>query len=29
MAHSASTPHGKQAHYAVPQPMPWPVMGSA
>jgi len=28
MAHSAST-HGKQAHYAVPQPMPWPVMGSA
>ena len=27
MAHSAST-HGKQAHYAVPQPMPWPVMGS-
>jgi cytochrome c oxidase subunit 3 len=28
MAHSAST-HGKQAHYSVPQPMPWPVMGSA
>jgi cytochrome c oxidase subunit III len=28
MAHSVST-HGKQAHYAVPQPMPWPVMGSA
>src|SRR5512134_3113336 len=28
MAHGATT-HGKQAHYAVPQPMPWPVMGSA
>jgi cytochrome c oxidase subunit 3 len=28
MAHSAST-HGKQAHYAVPEPMAWPVMGSA
>jgi cytochrome c oxidase subunit 3 len=28
MAQNAST-HGKQAHYAVPQPMPWPVMGSA
>jgi cytochrome c oxidase subunit 3 len=28
MAHSASTP-AKQAHYSVPQPMPWPVMGSA
>jgi cytochrome c oxidase subunit 3 len=29
MAHGASTTtHGKQAHYAVPQPMPWPVMGS-
>src|SRR5574341_1561541 len=28
MAQSAST-HGKQAHYSVPQPMPWPVMGSA
>ncbi len=30
MAHSASTtPHGRQQHYAVPQPMPWPIMGSA
>jgi cytochrome c oxidase subunit III len=32
MAHSATTrapTHGKQAHYSVPQPMPWPVMGSA
>jgi cytochrome c oxidase subunit 3 len=28
MAQSAST-HGKQAHYAVPEPMAWPVMGSA
>jgi cytochrome c oxidase subunit 3 len=28
MAHSAST-HGKQAHYSVPQPMAWPVMGAA
>ena len=28
MAQSASA-HGKQAHYAVPQPMAWPVMGSA
>jgi cytochrome c oxidase subunit 3 len=28
MAHSASS-HGKQAHYAVPEPMAWPVMGSA
>src|ERR1700716_3153601 len=32
MAHaastSASTPRGRQ-HYAVPQPMPWPIMGSA
>jgi cytochrome c oxidase subunit 3 len=28
MAQTASS-HGKQAHYAVPQPMPWPVMGSA
>src|ERR1700741_998784 len=28
MAQSASTP-GKQAHYAVPEPMAWPVMGSA
>jgi hypothetical protein len=32
MAHGAShTPaaHGRQTHYAVPQPMPWPIMGSA
>ena len=30
MAHSApTTPHGRQQHYAVPQPMPWPIMGSA
>ena len=29
MAHGATTTHGKQAHYAVPQPMAWPVMGSA
>jgi cytochrome c oxidase subunit III len=21
--------HGRQSHYAVPQPMPWPIMGSA
>ena len=28
MAQSAST-HGRQAHYSVPQPMPWPIMGSA
>ena len=27
MAHAS--PHGKQAHFSVPQPMPWPVMGSA
>jgi cytochrome c oxidase subunit 3 len=27
MAHSAGT-HDRQAHYAVPQPMPWPIMGS-
>ena len=32
MAHSAPhTPaaHGRQTHYSVPQPMPWPIMGSA
>jgi len=32
MAHSAPhapAPHGRQTHYAVPQPMPWPIMGSA
>ncbi|HEX9396377.1 MAG TPA: cytochrome c oxidase subunit 3 [Burkholderiales bacterium] len=28
MAHSASTTEGRQSHYAVPQPMPWPIMGS-
>src|SRR5574342_335241 len=28
MAHSAST-SGRQQHYAVPQPMPWPIMGSS
>jgi cytochrome c oxidase subunit III len=32
MAHSPATspatPHVRQAHYAVPQPMPWPIMGS-
>ena len=27
MAHSAGT-QGRQAHYYVPQPMPWPIMGS-
>jgi cytochrome c oxidase subunit III len=29
MAHGETTTHGGQAHYAVPQPMPWPIMGSA
>jgi len=30
MAHSASTTtEGRQQHYHVPQPMPWPIMGSA
>ena len=30
MAHSATpaTATGRQTHYAVPQPMPWPIMGS-
>jgi cytochrome c oxidase subunit III len=33
MAHSAHTPSasaadGRQQHYSVPQPMPWPIMGS-
>jgi cytochrome c oxidase subunit 3 len=28
MAQGATT-HGRQAHYSVPDPMPWPVMGSA
>jgi cytochrome c oxidase subunit III len=27
MAHGAGTT-GRQQHYAVPQPMPWPIMGS-
>ena len=29
MAHSASTTPTARQHYSVPQPMPWPVMGSA
>ena len=31
MAHSASTPPQRpgRRHYAVPQPMAWPIMGSA
>jgi cytochrome c oxidase subunit 3 len=30
MAHGASTTtEGRQQHYHVPQPMPWPIMGSA
>jgi cytochrome c oxidase subunit III len=32
MAHSApnvAAAHGRQTHYSVPQPMPWPIMGSA
>src|SRR5687767_1611479 len=30
MAHSApTTPGERQQHYAVPQPMAWPIMGSA
>ena len=29
MAHAESTTHGERTHYAVPQPMPWPIMGSA
>jgi cytochrome c oxidase subunit 3 len=33
MAHSAHTPsasaaQGRQPHYSVPEPMPWPIMGS-
>ncbi len=30
MAHGASTTtaHGRQTHYAVPEPMAWPIMGS-
>jgi len=28
MAHAESTTRGRQTHYAVPQPMPWPIMGS-
>jgi cytochrome c oxidase subunit 3 len=29
MAQSAPTTHGgRQQHYAVPQPMPWPIMGA-
>ena len=26
---SAATSHERQAHYAVPAPMPWPIMGAA
>jgi cytochrome c oxidase subunit 3 len=29
MAHSAATSHDRQAHYSVPAPMPWPIMGAA
>ena len=29
MAQSATTTSQRQAHYAVPAPMPWPIMGSA
>lgn len=28
-AHHAPAAHGRQTHYAVPQPMSWPIMGSA
>jgi cytochrome c oxidase subunit 3 len=28
MAHAEPTAHGRQAHYAVPAPMPWPILGS-
>ena len=28
MAHAESSTHGRQAHYSVPQPMPWPILGS-
>jgi cytochrome c oxidase subunit III len=27
-AHSPATVHEHQVHYSVPQPMPWPIMGS-
>jgi cytochrome c oxidase subunit III len=29
MAQSATTTPQRQAHYAVPSPMPWPIMGAA
>jgi cytochrome c oxidase subunit III len=29
MAHSAPTSTARQQHYAVPNPMPWPIMGSS
>jgi len=29
MAHSPATTQARQQHYAVPQPMPWPIMGSS
>ena len=28
MEQGASTTTTRQAHYYVPQPMPWPIMGS-
>ncbi len=29
MAHASTTsPTARQGHYYVPQPMPWPIMGS-
>ncbi|MGQ0652664.1 MAG: cytochrome c oxidase subunit 3 [Betaproteobacteria bacterium] len=28
MSQSPTTVHERQAHYAVPQPMPWPIMGA-
>jgi cytochrome c oxidase subunit 3 len=28
MSQSPITAHDRQAHYCVPQPMPWPIMGS-
>src|ERR1051325_12219065 len=29
MAQTVTTTSQRQAHYAVPSPMPWPIMGSA
>ena len=28
MSQPTTTAHERQAHYSVPQPMPWPIMGS-